>query len=182
MPKNNAFESGERKVIPAVLVYLRKDNQILMIHKKSDFHEGKWNGLGGKLERDESPWEAAQRELLEESGVDLPQSQFNLLGVLQFPNFKPHKCEDWMVYVFTAKLPGEDLQKVNFSCPEGDLHWVPVDEVLSRNLWAGDLHFIPYVLEERPFAGTIWYSQQDVTKWILQPLQCKAVMGHICEV
>src|SRR4051794_1381265 len=99
----NPFESGVRKVIPAVLVYLQKGDQILMIHRNSkgpgplDFHEGKWNGLGGKCELDESPLEAAVREVQEESGLELPESEFRSLGVVQFPNFKAHRNEDWIV-------------------------------------------------------------------------------------
>src|SRR5689334_13207618 len=105
----NVFESGERKVIPAVLVYLRCHDHVLMIHRnakgvQADYHSGKWNGLGGKCEKDESPLEAAHREVLEESGLDIPLAQFKALGVLQFPNFKAHKNEDWVVFVFVGDL------------------------------------------------------------------------------
>ena len=61
---------------------------------------GKWNGLGGKCEPDESPLEAAIREFKEESGLVLEPGAVKPLGVLQFPNFKPAKHEDWMVFVF----------------------------------------------------------------------------------
>ena len=43
-----------------------------MIHrvkKDNDMHEGKWNGLGGKMISGESPEECAKREILEESGL-----------------------------------------------------------------------------------------------------------------
>src|SRR5690242_5776646 len=93
----NAFEAGLRKVIPAVLVYIEREDHLLMIHRtfEDDFHFGKWNGLGGKMEADESPYEAAVREIREECGLELKESQLNALGVLQFPNFKPKKSEDW---------------------------------------------------------------------------------------
>ncbi len=60
----NAFEAGTRRCIPSVLVYLERDRSVLLIHKgrPGDFHEGKYNGLGGKLEADESPLDAAVRE------------------------------------------------------------------------------------------------------------------------
>src|SRR4051812_2814241 len=101
MPKN-AFETGERKVIPAVLIYAWRGDEVLMIRRDSgrpgDYHAGKWNGLGGKLELDESPVEGARRELREEAGLDLPESAFRALGSIQFPNFKAHKKEDWVVF------------------------------------------------------------------------------------
>ena len=97
----NAFEAGTRKVIPAVLIYLRRGDSVLMLHRNArdasaDFHSGKWNGLGGKCDPDESPLETAKRELQEESGLDLPLESFHSLGVVQFPNFKPKKHEDWI--------------------------------------------------------------------------------------
>ena len=184
LPAENPFETGLRKVIPAVLVYLRQGDQVLMIHRNSgqevhaagpnsgriDYHAGKWNGLGGKCEKDESPWEAATREVFEESGLELSPAQLKMLGVLQFPNFKPHKNEDWIVFVFVATLNAGEAQELRPTCEEGTLHWIPEKDLLSLNLWPGDVHFIPYVLETKPFAGTIWYSKQAVVKTWVQPL------------
>jgi 8-oxo-dGTP diphosphatase len=89
-----------------------------MIHRDSgrpgDYHAGKWNGLGGKLEPDESPIEGARRELREEAALVLPPEAFRALGVLQFPNFKAHKNEDWVVWVFVAELPR--LADTEMSC------------------------------------------------------------------
>jgi len=58
----------------ATLCYVkdRNTNKILMLHrikKENDMHEGKWNGLGGKLEMGESPEECVIREINEEAGL-----------------------------------------------------------------------------------------------------------------
>src|SRR5436190_1351439 len=138
---SSAFQTGERKAIPAVLIYLRWQGRVLMIHKLANpgdgWHAGKWNGLGGKLERDESPLQAAQREILEEAGIALPEAAFKPLGVLQFPNFKPDRSEDWVVWVFTVKLEHhpDNLQMI---CDEGELHWVKDTELLGLPIWEGD--------------------------------------------
>ena len=168
---SNGFEQGIRKVIPAVLVYLRSGDHILMLHRDSgrpgDDHSGKWNGLGGKCEIDESSLEAAQREVLEESGLSLPPEKFRSLGVLQFPNFKAHKNEDWLVFVFTAVLGENDRSAVRPKCNEGSLHWIPRAQLLELNLWPGDRHFLDYVINEQPFVGTLWYEGPDVRRvWI----------------
>ena len=52
----------------ATLCYVidKKTNSTLMLHrvkKQNDYHEGKWNGLGGKFEQGESPEECAIREM-----------------------------------------------------------------------------------------------------------------------
>jgi 8-oxo-dGTP diphosphatase len=175
-PPKNPFESGSQKAIPAVLVYVRQRDQILMIHRNSkvpgrvDYHEGKWNGLGGKCEFGESPIEAAKREIQEESGLILTSDQLKPLGVIQFPNFKPKKNEDWIVFVFFAELNPSDKQRPHKTSEEGDLHWIPASDLLSLNLWPGDHYFIPYILEQKPFLGTIWYEENQVFKTWFQGL------------
>lgn len=169
-PGANPFETGARKVIPAVLVYASRagrldsdDCQWLMIHKTSDHHAGKWNALGGKQELGESPLEAAQREFAEESGLHLELDAFRPLGFLTFPQFKAHKEEDWFVTVFVVDVPAELTDTLQGS-PEGELTWVPDCEILKLNLWPGDRYFVPYILRREPFIGTIWYRGSEVIK------------------
>jgi len=160
----NPFESGARKAIPAVLVYARFERRVLMVHRNGrpgDYHSGKWNGLGGKLEPGESPRQAAHREFREETGVEVPE------GSLTFPNFKPHKNEDWLVYVFVADLPAECAHAIGTRNAEGELHWVPADELARLNLWPGDRHFIGFVERDEPFMGTIWYEgERVINRWV----------------
>lgn len=175
----NAFESGERKVIPAVLIYARAsaDGRLLLIHRNTssgagprDYHAGKWNGLGGKLEPGESPREGARREFREEAGLELPEARFRELGFLQFPNFKAHKNEDWFVVVLTADLTPAEVESAVATNAEGELHWKTPAELGSLNFWPGDRHFLPYVLERRPFAGTIWYRGSEVARYAVEAL------------
>jgi 8-oxo-dGTP diphosphatase len=171
----NAFEAGDRKAIPAVLVFVRDARgRALMVHRNAkdrpgDYHAGKWNGLGGKCEPDESFVEAARRELREESGLDLPLDALRPLGSLQFPLFKAHKSEDWLVWVLVADLPAA-LEGREVAGPEGDLHWIPEADLLKLNLWPGDRHFIPFVVARRPFMGTLWYRGDEVVRHDVRPL------------
>ncbi len=165
---SNAYESGARKLIPAVLIYVHAGDRYLLVHRNAkdrpgDYHAGKWNGLGGKLEADESPVAAARRELREESGLDLEESEFRLLGTMLYPNFKAHKSEDWLCYVYEAEVPAETIAR-QLSGPEGDLHWVEREKILSLPLWAGDVHFLPLVLRGRLFQGVIWYEGERVVR------------------
>ena len=57
-------------MIIATLCYINDGKKTLMLHrikKANDIHQGKWNGLGGKLEQGESPEECVIREVNEES-------------------------------------------------------------------------------------------------------------------
>ncbi len=135
--------------------------------RPGDYHCGKWNGLGGKLELDEAPGNAAARETAEESGIGLPAERFRSLGVVQFPNFKAHKNEDWIAFVFSAELSDEEAARPLVASDEGELHWVPEADVPGLNLWAGDSHFIGHVLAGRPVLATVWYSGQDVLRAVV---------------
>ena len=60
------------------LCYIEKDGNYLMLHrtkKKNDLNEGKWLGIGGKFEKDESPEECILREAEEETGLILHHPQ-----------------------------------------------------------------------------------------------------------
>jgi 8-oxo-dGTP diphosphatase len=166
----NAFEIGARRCIPAVLVYARHGGRVLMVHRggrPGDYHAGRWNGLGGKCEPDESPLQTARREFHEEAGALLDEARFRPLGVLTFPNFKAHKAEDWIVTVFTVECEPEQVATKN---DEGELHWVPEADLMKLNLWPGDQHFMSHILSGRPFLGTIWYEGPEVKDHWVQAL------------
>lgn len=174
----NEYESGAQKNIPAVLLYVFSKFQdgterVLMIHRNAkdrpgDFHAGKWNGLGGKCEGGESYLEGAARELREESTLKISPREFSFAGLLQFPNFKPHRNEDWTCMVFRAEIAENLATSVPPSANEGSLHWIEKDKLLALNLWEGDRDFLPYVLEKRPFTGAIWYEGRNVVRSELQ--------------
>ena len=125
----------------ATLVYIVKDGKTLMIHRckrEEDAHLGKYNGLGGKFEKGESPLECAKREVFEESGLTL--SKIILKGTLIFPEFDKLK-RDWMVFVYRADDYSGEIKIEN---PEGTLQWIPNDKILDLPLWEGDRHFLKH--------------------------------------
>lgn len=57
-----------------VLAYIEKDNSYLMLlrnKKKHDINANKWIGVGGHLEKRETPKDALFREIKEETGLDV---------------------------------------------------------------------------------------------------------------
>lgn len=185
----NAFEGGHRKIIPAVLLYAftehpKQGKSVLMVlrnKKANDIHQGKWNGLGGKLELNETPEQAAEREFLEESGIHVLSEQWLWRGQLIFPNFKPTPklppAEDWWVNVFSTELePSLALKaEATFSSPEGTLKWIPVNEVLALNLWQGDQKFLPELLSGKFFQGTFFYQDGNLSNFQLKLIEPKVI-------
>ena len=139
----------------ATLCYItdKKKNSTLMLHrikKENDYHQGKWNGLGGKLNLGETPEECAIREIKEESGLTVKNP--SLKGFLTFPNFDG--IDDWYVFVFTF----EEFNGNLIDSPEGKLEWIPNDELTSLNLWEGDKVFLEWVFSGKIFSAKFNYE------------------------
>jgi len=139
----------------ATLCYVtnKKTDSTLMIHrvkKENDYHEGKWNGLGGKFEPGESPEECAIREIEEECGLKV--KSVTMKGFITFPMFDGK--EDWYVFLFTAdKFVGKLIDS-----PEGNLAWIKNDVLTELNLWDGDKIFIPWLFEDKFFSAKFNYE------------------------
>jgi 8-oxo-dGTP diphosphatase len=129
---------------------------MLLLHrnkKENDMHEGKWIGLGGKIEAGESPDECILREFKEESGLEL--KQLKMRGTITFPKFDGF--DDWYVFIFSATDFSGDL----IACNEGQLEWVPLDEVMDKPTWDGDRVFLRWLLEDKPFfSGKFHYNSE----------------------
>ncbi len=142
----------------ATLCYVkdRKAGKTLMLFrnkKLKDFHKGKWNGLGGKFEPGETPEECCIREVSEESG--LTSIDPVMKGFITFPMFDG--VDDWYVFLFIIeKYTGELIDS-----PEGELRWIPDDELLSIPLWDGDRIFIPWLDQEGVFSAKFNYEHKE---------------------
>lgn len=149
-------------MIQSTLCYIERDNKTLMMHrvkKENDMHEGKYNGVGGKLEAGETPQECAIREIYEETGLSVKDPDFK--GMITFPKLGK-KQEDWVVYIFRV---------INFSgelidCNEGNLEWIETDKLMDLNLWEGDRIFIPWLQKDAFFSGKFEYgSDETLSAW-----------------
>ncbi|MGD9487279.1 MAG: NUDIX domain-containing protein [Calditrichaceae bacterium] len=141
----------------ATLCYIRDKDKTLMLHrikKDNDIHEGKWNGLGGKLEPGETPEECVIREVKEESGLDIISPV--LKGVLTFPEFS--KSEDWYVFLFVADKFTGKLMESN----EGHLQWIDNKMIKDLPLWEGDHLFLDWLERDRFFSAKFVYRDDQL--------------------
>ena len=129
------------------LCYMERDGQYLMLHRVSKAHDashGKWIGIGGKCERDESPDECMVREVREETGLVVRQWRYR--GIVTFIS-DVWPCE--YMHLFTTHDWGGEQAR---HCDEGVLRWVDKQDVLNLPLWEGDKVFLRLLMDEQhPF-------------------------------
>ena len=82
------------------LCYIENDDKYLMLHrikKQNDMNGGKWIGVGGHVESQETPEECLMREVKQETGLTLTSYKFR--GLVTFVN---NEYESELMCVFTA--------------------------------------------------------------------------------
>ncbi len=118
--------------------------RVLMVHRiarTDDEQLGKWNGLGGKLERDEDVWTGMARELREEAGIEVVS--MSLRGTVSWPGFHSDGS-DVLGFIFVVDQWTGEVPERN---AEGTLVWQPISALGELPMWAGDRYFIPQVFD-----------------------------------
>ena len=145
------------------LCYLIQDNKLLMlqrIKKKEDVNKGKWIGVGGKFEKNESPDECAVREIYEETGLSVHELKPRGIVTFCYNNDDPE-----YMHLFTSESFSGEL---NENCNEGVLKWVEKEKVYDLNLWEGDRIFLDLLLKDEPyFLLKLMYHNDELLEAVL---------------
>lgn len=120
----------------AVAVIVERDGQVLMIRRKGQPERGKWSFPAGYMDAGEDPARAAEREALEETGLQVRVT--SLFEV--FPKFGPTEGADVLI-VYCAEIvggelvAGDDAEHVAFfpaESPPAELAFISTQTVLTH--------------------------------------------------
>lgn len=144
----------------ATLCFLVKKNkgerELLLAMKKRGFGQGKWNGIGGKLDlkRDKDIFETAIRETKEEIGVEVKDVE--KIAVLNF-HF-PHQGEwDQDVHVFLAREWEGEPEESEEMKPK----WFKISEIPFNEMWSDDEIWLPEVLSGKKLKASFTFSESE---------------------
>lgn len=154
--------------ILATLIYARRDDQVLLLHRSKEPNLGLWVAPGGKLEFEESPQDCAQRELLEETG--LRGRDPRLRGVIT--EVSTRADYQWLMFVFvTDQVEGDLLTCDGAESSEGTLAWVPIAQVAHLPIPKADAIFFPQVIHDGPLfrAKFVYDDQLGIVSWQRYP-------------
>lgn len=120
------------------LVFLIRNDEILLALKKRGFGEGLWNGAGGKIEAGESVEQAMIRECQEEIGVTPTEYEEVALHLFDYTANKQtiqvhaYLCTEWL---------GEPMESEEM-LPQ----WFTLKNIPYAKMWADDIEWLPLVL------------------------------------
>ena len=151
---------GRYHVVPRTLILLFKDDQVLLQKGSASkkIWAGKYNGLGGHVERGEDILSSARRELLEEAGVECKDLHLSGTVMIDVDEF-----EGVLMCVFS----GQGVQGKIRSSEEGMLEWIKIDSINQIPVVEDILMLIGIIRGTQPgglFHGHYAYDQQGKLK------------------
>jgi 8-oxo-dGTP pyrophosphatase MutT (NUDIX family) len=138
------------------LCFLVKENKVLLGMKKRGFGNGKWNGLGGKIEAGETAEDAAVREIWEESRIRAEKNDLERVAEIDFmfcdnPRLNNH------TFVYILKTwNGEPMETEEMRPELFQRDMLPFEE-----MWSSDVHWIPLVLAGRKIRASVRFKDKD---------------------
>jgi dATP pyrophosphohydrolase len=129
-----------------------KIKYLILKRARTKMYEHLWQGVAGKIEKGEQAWQAAIRELKEETGLD-PIRIFVADHVSKF--YETHGDRVNLVPVFGIEV---DSDIISLSREHSDFKWVDYDSACSYLVWRGQKKGI-YIVNE------MIISNDDRMKW-----------------
>ncbi len=123
------FKPGTWLVQLRTLVFLTNGEDVLLMKRSArrSILPGRWNGLGGKLERHEDPLAGALREVEEESGIRPTSLSLGAIYHIDAGNEK-----GVLILVFIGEAATRQLRPTHPE--EGELRWLPRAELMNLDL------------------------------------------------
>ncbi|MGC8872910.1 MAG: NUDIX domain-containing protein [Chloroflexia bacterium] len=134
---------GRYTVVPRVLCFLRDGDDLLLLRGApgKPLWAGLYNGVGGHMEPHEDPYQAALREIREETGLEV--SELHLGGIL---HVSLSQAPGVLVFCFVGRAPCRDVRPSR----EGTLEWIPVARLPELPLVEDLPQLLPRLLQPRP--------------------------------
>ncbi len=147
-----SMSSNVRELVVCANIIVRMNGKYLLLKRSPTkrFAPNFVHPIGGKVDQDENPFVAAQRELMEEAGITV--TNMRLEGV--FLELLPHKAlpVNWLIYHFSGDYATGELRPTD----EGTFVFLERDEIAQQDLFPSVKVTIDKLLD--PAVGTLFTS------------------------
>lgn|SRR5690606_38194794 len=140
------IEKWRIKVYQQTLCFIRRIDELLMLNREYKPTLGLWNGVGGKIEGNESPLECVIREVKEETDIDITRYPITDKGVV---TWKVDDSTTGGMYVYLVNVDEDFDYKTPRKVDEGILDWKKISWLLEdNNFGVGEMipHYLPNIL------------------------------------
>ncbi|HUD07311.1 MAG TPA: NUDIX domain-containing protein [Candidatus Saccharimonadales bacterium] len=121
------------KLIPAVYLLLRRDNEILLLRRaNTGYQDGKYSVIAGHQDGDELSTDAIIREAEEEAGIELSQTDLKFVHIAHRLTRNQKDQERIDLFFEAWRWDGEVTNKEPGKCD--DLSWFPLDKLPDNML------------------------------------------------
>lgn len=142
----------------ATLLFVRRGQRLLLIHKKRGLGAGNISAVGGRLEPGETPLQAVRRETEEE--LCIQPLEVSACGELAF-----QFVDGLSIFVTVFKATG--YTGVPTETDEARPLWVDVDAVPYDSMWADDALWVPLMLSDISFKGRFIFDESTMLDFVL---------------
>lgn len=126
--------------IETTLCLLKKEDSILLAMKKRGFGVGKYNGVGGKIEKNETPEQTMIRETKEE--INVIPVKYEKVGLIEFDEYYKGNKENVVFHLYIAyEWEGEPSES-----EEMNPRWFNIDEIPYNDMFLDDKYWLPLIL------------------------------------
>ncbi len=162
-----ADEKPRYTVIPRVLIFVFKDDRLLMMkysgkgeHQTQEKSDRKdiYNCIGGHVEQTEDIIETAVKEAREEAGINLLNPK--IAGIINVSGFADKNI---MNFIVTGTTEDETLK----TTLEGELTWIPKNQISTLNVFPDMGPILEKLLSlesNQMFVGTAEFEKFDLKK------------------
>lgn len=141
-----------------LLVRGHPPREVLLGLKKNGFGQGKLVAFGGKIEPGEEPWQAAVRELREETGVTVRREDLEEAGRITFA-FPARPEWDIAIHLFCAhRWDGTPAES-----EEMRAGWFAVSAIPYAAMWDDARYWLPQVLAGQRIEARFVYGDDNET-------------------
>jgi 8-oxo-dGTP diphosphatase len=121
-------------------VHCLNNDRVLLMKRNKEPNLGLWVAPGGKVEADESPYECAARELLEETGLQAQEMHLRGIASVVMPALT-QPCMQFLYVVtgFSGRLVADER--------EGSLRWWSVEEAQQLSMPQSNSVYLPRILD-----------------------------------
>lgn len=144
----------------ATLCFLinEENNAVLLGKKKRGFGKNKYNGLGGKVDPEETIEKAALRELSEEAGIISTEENLRKVGIFNF--YFPIK-QHWnqTVHVFIVQRWQNEPRETEEMIPR----WFDFDQIPFGEMWEDEYHWLPLILKGKKLKADFYFKEDNET-------------------